>query len=371
MSFEIKGWCPGALRPMESGDGWVVRIRPRAGRLSAAQAAGIARAAARHGNGLIDLSARANVQLRGVTPESHAPLLDDLRALGLIDADMAAESRRNITVSPFCDGRALAQALEAALADAPPLPGKFGFVLDPGPGRWLADIAGDIRLEASADGLILRADGAALGRPVTPAEAPRAAVDLARWFVESGGVERGRSRMAAHLATHPLPPALAGTVPPAPAAAPPAPGVRAEGALVALAFGQMPAATLAALAALGADLRVTPWRMLLIEGARELPAIPGLVTDPSDPILRVTACTGAPGCPQALAPTRDLARELAPHVAAGLHVSGCAKGCAHPGPAPVTLTATLTGFDLIRNGRAADPPTRRGLTTPDAILRSL
>ncbi len=27
--WEIKGWCPGALRPMQSGDGLVVRIRPR------------------------------------------------------------------------------------------------------------------------------------------------------------------------------------------------------------------------------------------------------------------------------------------------------------------------------------------------------
>ena len=34
-----KGWCPGALRPMESGDGLIARIRPRGGRLSAAAAA--------------------------------------------------------------------------------------------------------------------------------------------------------------------------------------------------------------------------------------------------------------------------------------------------------------------------------------------
>jgi precorrin-3B synthase len=29
--FEIKGWCPGALRPMASGDGLVLRIRARTG----------------------------------------------------------------------------------------------------------------------------------------------------------------------------------------------------------------------------------------------------------------------------------------------------------------------------------------------------
>ena len=33
-AWEIKGWCPGALRPMQSGDGLVVRIRPPTGRLT-------------------------------------------------------------------------------------------------------------------------------------------------------------------------------------------------------------------------------------------------------------------------------------------------------------------------------------------------
>ena len=58
--FAVKGWCPGALRPMLSGDGLVVRVRPRGGRLAAEQVAGIAALSARHGNGLIDLSSRAN-----------------------------------------------------------------------------------------------------------------------------------------------------------------------------------------------------------------------------------------------------------------------------------------------------------------------
>src|SRR4029077_14251788 len=49
-AFAIKGWCPSALRPMPSGDGLVVRLRPRGGRLSSAQAAGIAELAARHGH---------------------------------------------------------------------------------------------------------------------------------------------------------------------------------------------------------------------------------------------------------------------------------------------------------------------------------
>ena len=115
--WDIKGWCPGALRPMASGDGLVVRVRPPLGRLTPAQAGAIARAALAHGNGIIDLSARANLQLRGVTETSHAPLIADLRAEGLIDPDIQTESLRNLIVTPFRDAEtlALAATLTAAL----------------------------------------------------------------------------------------------------------------------------------------------------------------------------------------------------------------------------------------------------------------
>ncbi|WP_236937962.1 hypothetical protein [Frigidibacter mobilis] len=231
-------------------------------------------------------------------------------------------------------------------------------MMDAGPRRWLADTPGDIRIEGAAGGgLIVRADGLPTGRLASKAEAPGLAVQLARWFTEAGGISGGRGRMAALIARGVLPPAdLAGDVRPAPAEAAPPPGLRAEGALVALAFGQMTAQVLEALAAPGLDLRLTPWRMVLLEGAQALPATPGTITDPADPVLKVVACTGAPGCPQALQPTRPLAQALAPLVPDGriLHVSGCAKGCAHPAAADLTLTATAAGFTLIRGGRAGD-----------------
>ena len=74
----------------------------------------------------------------------------------------------------------------------------------------------------------------------------------------------------------------------------------------------------------------------------------------------VAACAGAPACPQAGGPTRPLARALAAGVPRGamLHVSGCAKGCAHPGPAAVTLVAVPGGFALTRDGAARDAPER-------------
>lgn len=365
----IQGWCPGALRPMASGDGLVVRVRPVGGRLTPDQAAGIAELARAHGNGLIDLSARANVQLRGVTTDSHAPLIGGLRSLGLIDADAATEARRNIVVTPFWtegDGtQGIAHALIAALAapDAPDLPGKFGAALDAGAVPVLRDTSADIRIERAGNSYVVRADGCEAGRRVPADQIAAAVVELGHWFIASGRVSGGRGRMATLIARGILPPAHWRDTPaPTETAPPPAPGLRTEGALVAFEFGQMQAETLAALAGLGA-LRITPWRMILIEGARALPDLPGLITDPADPMLRVIACTGAPGCVQAHAPTRPLARALAPHVPPGamLHVAGCAKGCALPGPAPLTLTATPAGFDLIRGGNAADAPALTGL----------
>ena len=366
-AWEIKGWCPGALRPMQSGDGLVTRIRPPLGRLTPQQAQAIAEAAQSHGNGIIDLSARANLQLRGVTEASHPRLIADLRAQGLIDPDIETESLRNLIVTPFSDAEtnALATTLTAALTRMPHLPGKFGFALDTGPRPVLTDASVDIRVERATDGrLILRPDGHPLGQPVI--DLAKDAVDMANWFVQSGGITNGRGRMAALIARGTVPPGC--TLAPADPLATPSPCLHPDGALVALAFGQMRAETLQALAALGHELRPTPWRMLLLVGATELPAIPGLITDPTDPILRITACTGAPGCPQGLGDTRNLARDLALHLAPDqtLHISGCAKGCAHPSATKTTLTATGQGYDLIRNGTAHDTPSLTGLT-PQAI----
>lgn len=371
--FVVQGWCPGALRPMLSGDGLVVRIRPVAGRLTRAQAAGIAGAAQAHGNGLIDLSSRGNMQLRGVTQASHPRLIADLRALDLIDADAAAEARRAILVTPFADAEthALARDLAAALTGAPVLPGKFGFAVDSGPAPVLQDVSADIRLErCGAGGLILRCDGMALGRAVTAQDAARRAVDLAHWFVAAGGVTGGRGRMAGLIARGAR---LDGAdTPPAPPAPACGPGSHPMGTLVGFEFGQIPAETLAALAALG-DLRVTPWRMLLIEGLTVLPDLPGLIVNADDPRRRVIACTGAPGCLQAHAAVRPLARRLAAAVPPGktLHVTGCAKGCAHPGAADLTLVATTTGFDRIRQGAAQDLPEATGLAADTIDLEGL
>ena len=369
----IQGWCPGALRPMVSGDGLVVRLRPRAGRLTSDQAMGIARLAQAHGNGLIDLSARANVQLRGVADARHPVLIAGLYALGLIDETPAAEAARNIIVTPFwTDGdgtEGLAQQLMAAIAlpDVPVLPGKFGYAVDTGDVPVLRTASADIRVERGAAGLIVWADGAATGAAVTRDTAIDAVQYLAEWFVAAGGIADGRGRMAALVAGGALLPERFRACPVPPVAqATPKPGLVVAGALVGFDFGQMRAETLADLSRLGA-IRMTPWRMLLIEAATRMPKIAGLITDPDDPMLRVVACTGAPGCLQGHQPTRELGRALAPFMGETLHISGCSKGCAHPTAAAATLVATPAGFDLIRHGNTAATPVRCALSAAEIL----
>lgn len=381
----IRGWCPGAHRPMASGDGLVVRVRPPLGEITPDQARGLADLATRHGNGIVELTSRANLQIRGVTEAAHAALIEGLGTLGLLDPDPEAEGRRNIVLDPFrplnADDRQtrLAEGLARALQDLSlaGLPSKFGFVVDAGPHRQLDGVSGDIRIEAQGDALILRADGVETGRLAASAdEAVAMAADLARWFLASGGVGAdGRGRMARHIAAGATPPpGSTGDLMPNPPAAPARPGLHPGRACVAAAFGQLEAGALHCLANAGAPvLRITPWRMVFLPGIEDLAHvtdIPGLITDADDPLLHVTACTGAPGCPQASVETRALARHLAASLPTGktLHVSGCAKGCAHPAPADLTLVGCCGAFDLVHAGRAWDEPARRGLAPAQVTM---
>lgn len=368
---QVKGWCPGALRPMASGDGLVVRVRPPLGSLNAVQAPGLAEVAMTYGSGILELTSRANLQIRGVRETDLPALHAALRKLDLLDATPAQEARRNIILNPFHDAPDAQAAIATALTeglwapDMPTLPGKFGFMIDTAPGqRHLSQVSADIRIESASDALIVRADGADHGIAVTPQDAAATALRMARWFVASGGIGAdGRGRMRRHMAHGAqLPDGLAGDTAPNPAAATAAPGPTPHGFCVGAAFGILPAKRLGWLAdhAPG-GLALTPFRMLLLRGAQSLPDAPELLTDPRDALMRVYACTGAPGCPQGLSGTRDLARGLAADLPIGttLHVSGCAKGCAHPGAADLTLTATGPDqFDLIHNGRADGTPSR-------------
>jgi precorrin-3B synthase len=356
---------------MLAGDGLLVRVKPHLGRLSAAQAIGLCELSLAHGNGLLDLTRRANFQIRGVDEAGWPTLLERLRALGLVDGDSQRESRRNVLVAPEWragdDTVRIADDLRDRLAELPQLPGKMGFVIDAGPAPVLAGEAGDFRLERRREGgLILRADGRATGKALAAGCEVDALIALTHWFVASGGTEA--RRMVRHDA--PLPDWAIGDALAGPALAPMMPGARAGGAAYGLPFGRIEASSLLHLAQMAdtQGLRLTPWRVILVEGATMV-ELPGLSSDPAEPLLRVDACPGCPACPQASVETRALAGRLASLVKGRLHVSGCPKGCASSQSADVMLTGRNGRYDLAFGARADAEPLFRGLDSTEIPAR--
>ena len=374
-----KGWCPGAYRPMVSGDGWLVRVRPRLARLSALQATGLCQVARRFGSGVIDLTSRANLQLRGVQARDHGAVIDALCGLGLLDADPALEAWPAILVAPMWqagdDTECIVTELMARRAGLPALPPKFGFAVDAGPAPVLGDASADVRIERGRSGaLIVRADGAEAGHPVSRSGAADAALAMATWFARTAAShEPAARRMAAHLAHLALPAALAPREAPALPAPLPAPGRSSIGPVYGAAFGQIDASALTRLLhdTHAAALRLAPNRVLILEGGDWCDAT-DFITTADDPLRRVDACPGAPSCSSATVDTRALARALARSLALAtttttprsVHVSGCTKGCARARAAEITLVGRDGAFDLVRHGRAWDAPTHTALS-PD------
>ncbi|RUR40856.1 cobalamin biosynthesis protein CobG [Vreelandella populi] len=374
----IKGWCPGAWRPMETGDGWLVRVRPPLGQLSKAQVLALCDAAETYGNGLIELTSRANIQLRGVSEATWPPLMEFLTAHELVSADPTSEQQPQCLLAPSWQAgdetHQLACLLQARGSELAVMPSKVGIAIDAGEGPVLGDTSADFRVERSTEGgLLVRAEGHACGTPVGSIEAAvEHLIRLTHWFVESGGNDVGRMRQ--HKV--PLPawsPAKmrsasacvsAGEMPGAALAL----GKYQAGMVYGLPFGRAAAAALrAAVTPVAVSyVRVTPWRRLWVKGASG--PVEGLISDNRDTRLLMDACPGAPYCAQASVATQPLARRLVPEVKRhSVHISGCAKGCARRSSADVCLVGQAGRFNLIVKGDAQSTPVKTGLTETEVV----
>jgi precorrin-3B synthase len=387
-----KGWCPSARRPMRAKDGLLVRIKISCGILSVSAMRRIAQAGRNYGNGRFDLTSRANLQIRGVAEERLVHLIKALEAIAMIDADEAAEAVRNILVSPLAglDGRNHAheaqKALEAMLAENTKLhalPAKFGFLIDDGSALSLAGIPADIRFEwEGCEERFLIAiggtskDAIALGY-CEAKNIARIGVSIARAFLAlaaqfpepphrmRGLIEccgAGAIAAASGLRVRPerRPSTTEGPVPI---------GVMSLGDKYGFGagapFGSIDADMLFAAASCAetfgnGEVRLTPWRALILAGVRpqqaqvlrDRLAAHGFIVGRGDPRLAVSACGGSCTCERGTTDTRSdalslmLAARRLWESGVALQILGCRRGCGRQAGTPLTLVANGGLYDL-------------------------
>lgn len=380
-----RGACPTLAAPMQTGDGLLVRLTPRDGEMTMAQLAALALAAGCHGNGLLEITMRGALQIRGLTAVSAGLLAADVVATNLdVRQGLAIDINALASIDPeeILDPRPLARMIAAGVIDRGLALGpKVSVTIDSGGQFGLAGLKADIQLRATMSDRALSgqpetADRSEFAQNKEPHGVPRwlmllnlanreqrafsgdeasmanAALDMLATLSAMGMKARMPNvpaavadKVCAHLPPAPLPATTGATNPvgvfsttggPAIGLTPP--------------YGATDSATLVQLAQAFPDARVrlAPERGLLLLGLTDkqraaLPEIAdrlGLICRPDDIRLRIAVCAGAPQCASAAIATRALADELATkhsavlaaEVAPGqqLHVSGCEKRCGAP-----------------------------------------
>ncbi|MDN5516942.1 MAG: precorrin-3B synthase, partial [Pseudomonas sp.] len=357
-----------------------------------AQARAIAAAARQHASGVLELTNRSNLQIRGVLPGQESALIDALLSAGLGPRVAAADDVRNLLLSPAAgldpqarmDVRPLASQLLDLLQDTPALHAlspKFALQLDGGEALAMREHPHDLWLAAEDDQhLLLGLAGCPLEAPLARIEATHA-VELVRQllllFLELATPEQTRmrqlladitptellQRLQARLnfTLQPAPPANgqpADSTSRAPAGI--YPQAQSDLCMVAAGaqLGRLHAEQLLALAELSerhsdGELRLTPWQGLLLGNVPEsasaelLAALGelGLLTHIDEPLLGLVACTGSAACARGLADSKHHALHLADLLRASgtrpqVHLSACPRSCASARVQPYTLLAS-------------------------------
>ena len=379
--------CPGVVRLHEAADGYLARVRLPGGRVDASGLRAVAEAASA-GNGIVELTSRAGLQVRGLRENGAEAVARVLDAGGLLPS--AAHDRvRNIAAPPL-GGRAAGAVAETdtivdrldrtlcAQSDLAALPGRFLFAVDDGT-RALDPVVADVELAAERDGFRLRLAGTPTRLVVSDDDAIAAAIAAARAFVELVAAEApgawrvkdlpgGGQRLAQRLGLG-LHEPLAGR----PSGArqgrrgPAAVGVvrqrdgrAAVSALPPLArFDPGQLRRLAGLVAPGAAVRLAPWRTLTFVDvpaedagglARELREL-GLILSGASGWAGLSACAGLGACSRARADVRAAATLRAPRrdeTSPLEHWSACERRCGEPVGAPMTVVVTPGGLLVTR-----------------------
>ncbi|MEV0887691.1 cobalamin biosynthesis protein CobG [Streptomyces microflavus] len=380
--------CPGTLRLHRADDGALARVRIPGGVLNPDQADALRAAAERFGDGELHLTSRGNVQLRGLGTECGGELADLLTAAGLLPS-AAHERARNIVASPLAGldgspslGRWLTEldALVCGSAPAATLSGRFLFALDDGRGDVDA-LGADVTLiaEGHSETALLRIGAEDEAFRVPAAEAPRAALLAAEEFLraarDSGAwrvkdlPDDVRTELARTIGSAAGP---AVHRPRPRTATPPAPGPHGSAITAGVPLGRLTPAQWRLLTETarryGGELRLTPWRGIVIPGPVPRPEAAealrtlswsGLITAPDSPWTGVGACIGHPGCAKSLSDVRaEAGAAVGRPGRLPVYWSGCERRCGHPHGEWIDVVVTPDGHQISHvRGERRDPPT--------------
>lgn len=394
-----RGFCPRVWTPMASGDGLIVRVHPGLGELGVERLRALVALAERFGNGQIDVTRRANLQLRGISEGALPALQEALVASGWAAPSQAGERHFALLASPLLalDAKNAPLAFvaheltRALLSSAAPsqLHPKLCVALDDTE-RVLRDQPSDLAVWPSArdpSRVELAASDAErrpvhLGSCAVEDAAPLllGVIDLLssqstrpqrmHEWAAAAGLNSLLAALSPKLTRAELPTETLASPPPTLLGA----QTRARSWFgLALPFGSGSTEQWLLLLALSerfgsGALRLGTRRELLLldvpERAHasllEMAESAGFICREDDALARVSACTGAPLCSAAHGETRGLARTLArlvqPFLMQGgrLHVSGCVKSCAHSGASGLTLVHAADGVHLARDASAAE-----------------
>src|SRR5580704_8923206 len=150
-----RGACPGLSAPMTTGDGLLVRLLP-IGTIAPDAFAGLCVAARQHGNGIIEVTSRGSIQIRGLSAASAPRFAAAVAALGIAAEDgipVLINGLAGLDAEDSIDAGALAADLRLALARnslTQRLSAKVSVAIDGGGLLSLDSIAADVRLRAEA-----------------------------------------------------------------------------------------------------------------------------------------------------------------------------------------------------------------------------
>jgi precorrin-3B synthase len=315
---------------MPTRDGKLVRLRPPGGQMSTTQLETLADASARFGNGIVELTGQARLQVRGLSDATLPDFTAAMVQAGLASADPRVELRRRVILLP-CGDAALAARVEAALLACDiTLAEKFAVLVgvdDEAPADitlhqgllWLAGATSAVRVQQPLDAIVRIIGGLAGAR--APALDP-ATLYRAAGLTADAAIPRNAS---------------------------PSIGPSGGGFGVGVTFGTLTSTDLRALAALGERHGNSRWHLTrnralhlnVVFHPRAVAAdaaAAGFIVQPSDPRRRISACIGQPGCASGTIDARAEALRWLPSLAEGLtlHVAGCTKACGRPHNADIT-----------------------------------